>query len=377
MNWNDKNLGPLAAFSLIAGSNLLSAVCCDDMYMRNLENRVAALECQSVCCTVVNPPARPFAQDCWGFYIAVDPLLWQAHENGLPVGIQTDDSVALFNSSGESKTKGMSFHWTWGFRLTGGFNFDYDGWDTALTWTRWYPDASGHFSAGQDDTIFTTQGAAGLAASNGIPLRATRVSDHWKARLNILDWQLGREFFVSKYLIFRPFAGLRSAWIGQKFKTIYTGLSNNPATPDPGRRVKHKSDFWGLGILGGVETEWSLGCGWGIFANFSTSLLHGFIKLDFDEYSLPRDKPRAVLIRNDNFYHLGRVITDAQLGIRYDWISCDECLHLGAHLGWEQHMFWGQNQFMQLVDSNGGGKTIANQGDLSAQGFFLRIRFDF
>lgn len=380
MNRIAKNLSPLAALSLIAGSSLLNAsACCEDMYMRNLENRISALECQNVCCSVINPPARPFAQDCWGFYVAIDPLLWQAHENGLPIGVKTD-APPFFNSSGESKIKQVSFHWAWGFRLMGGFNFAYDGWDTALSWTFWRPDGSKHFSAGQNEAVYPSEGHPALlggTTTNPTGTTATHAGSHWKLALSLLDLELGREFFVSKYLVLRPFAGLRNAWIKQKFRNNYTGLGNNPLAPDTGHSLKQKTDFWGLGILGGVDTEWFLGCGWGIFANFSGSLLHGFIKADYDEYTGHPDRTKAILTRNDDFYHIGRAISDAQLGVRYDWVSCDECFHFGAELGWEQHMFWGQNQFIHFVDNRMPGKLIVNQGDLTTQGFFARVRVDF
>lgn len=370
MNWNAKKLWPTAALSLIAGSSLLCADYGDDARSRNFESRLAALECRDNCSAMVNPPARPFAKDCWGFYVAVDPFIWQAHENGMPIAIQTTNNPNFFNSSGENRVKNLDFHWNFGFRLAAGLNLDYDGWDTALTWTRWHTTAKRNFSAGQNENLFPDQGSP----IRTFGMTAGSARGHWKLHLNQLDWELGREFYVSKHLTLRPFAGLRSAWINQKFTTTYNELAFNPLTPDTSRFNKAKSNYWGLGILGGIDTLWDLGCGWGIFADYSASLLYGYFKIDADEYSSPRT---GIVQRTDNFYHLGRAITDMQLGVRYDWVSCDECYHLGFEAGWEHHMFWGQNQFIYFVDSGMSGAFVSNQGDLTTQGYFLRVRFDF
>lgn len=372
MNWNLKKLWSSAALSLIAGSNLLNADNGEDARMRNVESRLVALECRDSCCAMVNPPARPFAKDTWGFYVAVDPLLWQAHENGLPIGIKTEGSQA-FNNPGTNKIKNLHFDWSWGFRLTGGLNLDYDGWDTSVSWTRWNTTATTHFSAGQKGAIYPSQ----VTPFNVGFLISGKANARWRLHLNTLDWDLGREFFVSRCLTLRPFIGLRSAWISQKFRPIYGDtIGFNAQGQVETEAGKLRCKYWGLGPLGGIDTQWGLGCGWSLFGNYSASLLYGFFKTPVKEKQtiLP---PPNVINRNKDLYHVGRAITDMQIGLRYDWIACDECYHFGVEGGWEHHMFWGQNQFVNFVDDVMAGKIVANQGDLTTQGYFVRLRFDF
>jgi len=78
-----------------------------------------------------------------------------------------------------------------------------------------------------------------------------------------------------------------------------------------------------------------------------------------------------------NFYHAGTFIMDMQIGFRYDWISCDECYHLGFDLGWEHHYHPGLNQFILFVNNAMTGKFVINQCDLAAQGYYVKVRFDF
>lgn len=373
MNWNAKKLWPSAALSLIAGSSLLTAADYgEDARTRNIENRLTALESSSSCCAMVNPPARPFSKDCWGFYIAVDPFIWQAHENGLPIAIETS-APSFFNSSGENKVKNLSFDWNFGFRLAAGLNLDYDGWDTVLTWTRWHTRANKHFAAPQNSTLLPAQGTPASIFS----ATASSSKGHWKLHLNMLDWDLAREFYVSKHLTLRPYIGLRTAWIDQKFVTRFENLSLNPLVPGVTHKVKAKNEYWGIGPRGGIDTLWDIGCGWGLFGNYSAELLYGFFDTDMDEYSVDSSGISSIIQRTDDFYHVGRAITDMQIGIRYDWIACDECYHFGIEAGWEHHMFWGQNTNLYFVDSSMEGAVVVNNGDLTTQGYFVRLRFDF
>lgn len=344
----------------------------DDGRMRNMENRITALECRKNCCTIVNPPARPFAKDCWGMFVFVDPLLWQAHENGLGLGIRTTNNPNLFNSSGESRVRNLHFDWDWGFRLGAGLNWDYDGWDTRLVWTRWHTSAHKHLVAGQNQSIYPEW----LNPNEFLAATAANATGNWKLHLNMLDLENGREFFVSKYLTIRPHVGLRSAWINQKFNVSYFNLENSPLL-EPGATDHLKLEYWGLGLRGGVDTQWGLGCGFSLFGNFAASLLQGYFKVDANEYSIDADGIRTINFQVDDFYHIGRGITDMSIGLRYDWVSCDECYHFGVEGGWEHHMFWGQNQFMLFVDDGSPAKYVANHGDLSTQGYYIRLRFDF
>ena len=54
-----------------------------------------------------------------------------------------------------------------------------------------------------------------------------------------------------------------------------------------------------------------------------------------------------------------------------------ERYHIGIQAGWENHMFFNQNQFIRFTDSNAQASFFANQGDLTLQGFSARVRFDF
>lgn len=347
----------------------------DEARIRNLENRVTSIECSQNSCCMVNPPARPYPADCWGFYVSIDPLIWQAHMNGLPVAIETKDGTSLFNGN-RNKVKKLDFDWDWGFRLGLGFNLSHDGWDLLLEWTRWRTDARRNFSAGANEVIYPVQGHPARTFSQF----GGRLESDWDLDYDLLDFVLGREFFVSHCLTMRPFGGLRTAWIEQKWDVELSEIPpnvQNPISPNTRHDVEKRDRFWGIGIRGGVDMQWGVGWDFSLFSNFAGNLLYAYHSVKQDEFASEDDGPKSALFRIENFYHVGTSIFDAQIGVRYDWRSCDDCYHLGLDLGWEHHFHHGQNQFMLFVDEAMDGKFVANQGDLGVQGYFFKIRFDF
>lgn len=346
MMWNSKKFAVMTALSTVAITCLLNAA--DDAQMRNLENRVSALEGRRNAGGIINPPARPTQKDDWGAYITIDPLLWQAHVNGLGFAVKTNPSGI------PARVRNLHFDWDWGFRLGLGLNLPYDGWDVVLDWTRVHNHAHKTTQATTaGETLYPSKLNANFADTNSFQ----RAEAHWRSKLNILDLDLGREFFVSKWLTLKPFAGVRSLWLHQQFKANYS------TAPSTNFFTNQKCKYWGFGIHTGLNTQWGLGDGWSMFANTAFSTIYGFFSVrHYDEVSHER---------------IGRVINDNMLGVRYDFMFCDDRYHIGVDLFWELHMLFGQNQFLLNVDDVAKGIFVANQGDFTAQGFGIRLRFDF
>lgn len=366
---------PIFTFALLSSS---FAFCEDEGRIRNIENRLTCLEsCQTSCC-VINPPARPFNPDCWGFYITIDPLIWQARINGTGLAIQTKGNVDLFNANGQSRVKNLNYDWDWGFRLGLGLNTDHDAWDVLVQWTRWTTEAKRDFSVGPNQALYPHYSHPSPSAF----LYAQDLKAKWELCYNTLDLEGAREFWISKCVALRPFGGLRAAWIHQKkFDLLFSDLQSiavineNLSDPPPFEplSVKQSDRFWGIGIRSGLDMQWGLGCGFSIFNNFAGNLLYSYHSVKHKEI-INTDE---TILNVGNFFHMGTAVFDLQIGIRFDWISCDCCYHLGLDLGWEQHWYSGMNQFLLFVDDVMFGQYVANQGDLGIQGYYLKVRFDF
>lgn len=361
-----KKYWPLA-ISLLSLSCTLQA---SDAQMRNLENRVTALEQRRGANGMINPSGRPHVRDGIDVFVTGDLLLWNAHENGLALAIKNDDPDDSTPAS-EAKVVNPDFDWSWGFRAGLGYNLPHDGWDLYLNWTYFYNRAHTTREAHDDEELFTTWSPP----INDIGAVA-KMKSHWKLQLNMLDLEMGREFFVSKFLTLRPFMGLRTAWIRQKNELHYkTGLNSSrfDLPPNSVEEIGMRSKYWGLGVRSGFNTLWGLGAGFSIYGDASISLLYGLFTNKFEDEVAER---QVYDIDTDHF-RVSRAITDLALGVRWDRNFCDDCFHLGIKAGWEHHYFFGMNTFSHFTDDVVPGTFVNNNGDLTLQGWTLAVRMDF
>jgi hypothetical protein len=372
MKRNLKKVWPAAAASLVAFTSL-SFADADNSQVRNLENRVTALEQRKGASGVVNPPGRPQVRNGADLFVTADLLWWVAHEDGIPLYIENEDQAFIPNLN-NAEAKGLDWDWDLGFRVGLGYNTPHDGWDLSLTWMRVYGKAHQHGHVDSDDAIWPslTHPAGNL---NGAALGFgpfTKSHSHWHLQLNQLDFDLGREFFVSKWLTLRPYFGLRSDWIHQKLEVHYNRFNGNSGQD---YEVELRNHFWGIGLATGLDTQWGLGGGWSIYGNAAFAILYGIHDLDRDDELSNLDEFKFVNM--DDTYRVSRTVGDLQLGLRWDTMFDGDRFHFGIQAGWEHHVYFGQNQFARFVDDQAIGNFLANQGDLSFQGWTLSARFDF
>ena len=374
MQRNLKKMWPAAATSLIAFTSLVNADS-DSAQMRNLENRVNALEQRRGASGMINPPARPQVKDGADLFIFGNLLYWNAHETGLPVAVRQKGAT---NNLSNAKVKNISFDWDFGFRVGAGYNAPHDGWDLSLSWLRFITDGHKHVHADSNERVFATRAHARdpfVASSSSFQ----KAHSDFRLRLNQLDLDLGREFFVSKWLTLRPHFGLRADWVRQKWNTEYknTNHINNPAPTET--EAKYKDRWFGIGLEGGLDTQWGLGGGWSLFGNLTGAILYGFHHLNFEDKNKPSVSPdtNGVFADVKSTFRVSHPILDLMLGLRYDTMFDNDRFHFGIQGGWEHHVYFSQNQFPVFTDDFSIGTFVGNQGDLALQGWTLAARFDF
>ena len=284
MHQKFRKLWPLALTSLLAFTSIVEAAT-DNAQMRNMENRITALEQRRGANGMLNPPARPQVKDGADLFVTLDLLVWQARETGLALGImsQTPDTDVIAGG----KVSNFTFEWNPGFRLGVGYNMGHDSWDLNLTWLRF--NTTGHRKAhAHSNQVFypRLQHPADPVANDNT---FSKVKGHWRMELNQLDLDLGREFYVSKWLTLRPHFGLRSDWIHQKLTAKYD--HDAFFIPAQDTHVKDKDHWWGIGLEGGLDTQWGLGGGWSIYANICAAIIYGFHHLSYTD-----NDPQGALI---------------------------------------------------------------------------------
>ncbi len=365
---------PIFLFALVS-------FCCNSLQadistpqLNSLEQRVSALEQKKSTGGMINPVGRPEVRDGADIFFMADFLVWQAHENGLSYAVKGQSgqptASALYNSS----AKTMHFDWDCGFRVGFGWNTPHDGWDILTNWTWFENTAHGKAEVSSSALLLSTDNYP--AANEGLDgFRSAQAK--WRLHLNLIDVELGREFFVSKWMTLRPFIGVRSGWVHQK-KIITLGDAT-PSDSQKGALTIDKCNFWGFGPRSGLNTQWGLGCGFSIIGNGAVSILYGnFQGNDLQQQRLSGTSNNTV-VNNTDSVRVSRAISELVLGLRWDKMLADDSLHLGIQAGWENLMFFGQNQFKNFsgTTQTSAGNFVSNQGDLTIQGWTLSARLDF
>jgi hypothetical protein len=353
---------PAVAHSLVAVTSLLNAA--DDMQMRNLDNRVTALEKRKVGSGMINPPARPIVTDGVDLWFQAEALCMQAATNGLEYAIRRDSTTTPTFIVGNAKN--ATFKWNWGFRAGMGINLPHDGWDILANYT-WFR-ARRH---NNQSTVLAVQSIAptetNLAADPEISVQSAQA--HIKLTINMVDVELGREFFVSKWLTLRPHAGVRGAWITQNYDVNYAGGTLGTTVLDTDAVCKFK----GFGLRAGLDSQWGLGSGVSIFAQVSLSNIWGRFRTQSKDNRITAAGVNTSEYNVKDNYRVCRVISDLALGLRWDKLFSNDSYRIRLQLGWEQHMFFGLNQFIKSISQ----KLANNRGDMTLHGLAFQARFDF
>lgn len=336
-----------------------------------------AVECHPVCapaqaeCTVDGAT-------CGNWFFDAEFLYLKACEDGLPFGTRVIQPVLIadpITAARDLNVRSDRFHWDAAFRLGIGYNFPCCNWDVAVYWTDFHthsrnsietllPSSSGEFIVP----------AYGNFVGDSISL-ADKISSKHRLRLDILDFELGNEFCVSSCFTLRPFIGVRAVWIEQKRELATYNLRTNIQLLDI---LEHKCDYRAVGLRGGFDAEWSLGCGFSLYGNAAASVVYGHYHNHYDEtfFSLTGN----VDYHQKHHFCACRFISDAAAGLR--WKDCFTCgcntYGLTLFIGWEHHLFVNQNTY---EDSNYSRTTTKNhqytRGNLCIQGLTVGSRIDF
>jgi hypothetical protein len=362
---------PLMALTLVAATSALSAV--DDMQVRNLENRVNALEQRRGANGMVNPPAHPVVKDGTNLWVQTEALFMHATEDGVSYGIKQETS----SSTIDGRVKNISYDWSWGWRAGIGYNLPHDGWDMLLnyTWFRSNENNSSNTDAPESIRQTWTNPYQTAGAADALVAHA---KGHTHLKFDYLDFQLGREFFVSKWLTLRPFMGARALWAHRDMSIKYSG-GDLAIAQTPRKNIKEhlNNHFRGAGLLAGLDTQWGLGEGWSLYGQFGISLIYGKQRLHEKQDALSVTNIETRIAHIHDNWTIVRMMTDLGFGLRWDHLFYSDAYRIRLQLGWEQHLLSGFDKDINFVSSSTQGKFTLNQGDFALSGLALQVRFDF
>ncbi len=344
----------------------------------------------------VNPSVRPMGCD-GSWLVTLEGLYWNSHQDGMEFAI--DNSVfvpanlAFFseleqlNTLSDAEYLAPKAKWDFGFKAGLAYNSTHDGWDLGVTWSWYRGSASSHVEAEEDDNHTFVPLWSAFQSSNFNLVWARDIEAHWSMRLNLADVELGREFWVSKYLSFRPHVGLRFASIDQNYTLRHKGglWSLQQINFFANNEVNMRNEFHGVGARGGFDTVWNLGKGLSFFGNTAVSLVYGRFKVKHDEWngrarSLHTKTP---VLETEDHFRATRAMTDLALGLQWSTPFGQQCQYgFTFGLAWEHHLFFDQNQLWRVNRVNAGRQFGENayyqrRGDLDTQGVTVTMQFEF
>lgn len=327
----------------------------------------------------INPPSGPAVSGGADVFVTGSFLYWKANEDGLTYVLKAPLADAAGLNVGNGDFSNPHFDWDVGFRLGLGWNPGHDHWDLYFSWTRFHTAAHGHRHASATKSLWPV-----LSDGTFASWPTEKASTYLRIHLNVLDLELGREFYVGNFLSVRPHVGLENIWISQHDTTHYRGhlTFNASSFPDDFNTVSFRNNFWGIGARAGVKTEWQLGAGFSFIGDVAWALLYG-------EFDLKRKSTivNTPINPRTGHYHFDEDLTQAKaamefcLGMRWDLMFAGDRFHLGVQAGWEQHIYFGQNHLFNPIafgqTSLPPGKGTFANNDLTFQGLTVSLRLDF
>ncbi|HSW87060.1 MAG TPA: Lpg1974 family pore-forming outer membrane protein [Rhabdochlamydiaceae bacterium] len=329
----------------------------------NYEERLSALEKRtSVNEDAMRPNVCHWTKESYHFSFDASGLAWKAREDKLDFVIKSDDGL-----SNHARTVRPDFEWDGGVKLAFGYHVPYYKMDVNLNWTHLTTDADRHVSASCGGNLYSIWS---LPSADLGP--ATDARSRWNLHLNILNFEMGGQFFPRRWLHLRPFIGLSSAWVRQKYDI---DLSSASFSKDD---IDMRNRFWGIGPRGGFDTIWEFGYGISAFGDVAVSILYGFFETRQKEDVLfAGSSTKTPLLDERDSFRTSRTVLEYSLGLRWDRMFKNNRYHFGLQFGWDNLILYQQNELKRFVDDVAIGVNLPVQGDLTIQGWSVKAMFGF
>lgn len=339
----------------------------------------------------ITPNAGPRVAHGADVFITADFIWWKSHEDGLNysasgLGIGGIPVAKTFDPTSKGKVAAVGSDWAPGFKVGLGLNLAHDGWDlyTEYTWLHSSDESS------QNNNIvvssFTSVGEQGLStdeANRPTLIRAVESNAKWKHHLNVVNLELGRNFYLSQFLTMRPHIGLKGTWQDTDYLFNFTAPEDTPfgihildadnvATVGP-YRMHGKTDVWGIGVRSGLDLSYFMTKSWSLYGKLAwTSMWANYYELErHDTLQIPDEQKSKLVanIANDNLYTI-KYVAEMELGLRWETWFYDDNYHFAIQAGWEQQAWLNWGVFTVFEEPQ-----IFN--DLAFHGLNLKFRFDF
>lgn len=342
---------------------------------------------------IITPAASPVIQHGFDVFLTADFIYWTGRLDNLPntqsQAIHESDVGSISDASAQSTlTVDFKHKMSPGFKAGIGLDLKHDGWDTYAKYTYFHTSATSNVS-------FQENGASAIDYSPRVVFDETTTfveseQSTWTLHFNSVDWELGRNHYISPNLLLRPHMGFKGSWQNQSYNDYQNGLTDiqsDPNTPKVYNQITvgnysslNKQNYWGVGIRTGLNTSWQFNKNWSLFSDTALSALWGQFKITRVDTSSQdgADSSNKITIKKDNVIvtnmnkriHTLRPVLELDLGIRWDYWFLDDDYRIRIQAAWEEQVWFDQNLFIRIGQPN-------RYGCLNMQGLTVDFRLDF
>lgn len=367
MNRHLKKVWPALAVSLVLATSCMNAADNTDMNRSksSMDSKKDMQKKPQGSMGMITPPVNPCVQGC-DFSFGVEALYFRATEDsetvgfGAPVAGTYPQNYSLSN---------QQYDWSWGARASAGYAMDHDGWDFQAQWT-WFRSTHIHDrTAPAGGGFYSPVAGVDFLSSPGLNIQSTALNAHRRLLINMGDLDLGREFFISKWLVLRPHVGARGIWVERHLKVNAVNITAIPAGLDANtNRITSlsKGSYNAGGMYIGLDTQWGFGDGWSLFGNLDQALVYGRNTFTVSEVDHTTTAPKYTRYTATDRWNTVRGMTDIAIGLRWDYMFGNDSYRLRLQAAWEEHIF-----------SNLDVTNFGSSGDLALTGASFKASFDF
>lgn len=305
-------------------------------------------------------------------------IYWKASLDGVAYATTADvelsptDNIVLNNF----KTRTVHFDYSPAFQIGMGVGLPHDHWDVSAQWLRSH-------SSGDDTAHGNLTGVPGnklifdsIGLIEGLDTPPNKVTADCSVHLDIVDVVMGRAFLWSRYFWFRPFAGVRGAWLKLDWDISFRRPIVTPAPITQSfTDLDVDNNYSAVGFVGGFESKWNLYKGFGLFSHASASLVFGEssekTKQKFFRIRAEESEVFEQTLNARNSTHAVKGLFDIAVGIKWE-TDVYKTKHIHVWAGYD-FFYWPNVTQKTIVQST----RVRDRADLSFQGLILGARVDF
>ncbi len=300
-----------------------------------------------------------------GFYMAGSFIYWKSGYTDMMISSRVQNPGV---QTSKNKKISLDTQYDPGFKLGIGCNFHRDVWDIFFNWT-W-------LQSNLTDKQHTHTPKLATFLGNIVPQESSiNLTHQFKARwhfdFDALDLELGRNFYISKYISIRPFAGLKGSLIKHNLEMTYvTPIDPAGTSLQSSMHSQYKDHIWGIGPRLGINSRWVLGqSNFAFLANAAGSIIwEDFHPSSSTNYLNAQGAPVRIGKMHGHQQELNPV---AEVFLGFDWGRClRKHFYVNLSAGYEMQYWWNQEKTSSFFD-------IEPSKAFNLHGLTTTLRLDF